>query len=221
MHRFVWIWLSFLKTIASSLINLRDKNNTVEDIQGLCYGKPHAVDWSGAGNVATMKKCLHFILEQLRGFSLDTMCCAWRKKDNQNRREVWRNGTSITLSRFAPGITIATSSFDGLPSGLHHRTPRSCAGPQHCLRNSLRNLSQVGVLAQVHEIWPLTLYDLDTRILKVLGPIFSSLTKKALGFHGTPGVGKTPAARCVAMVLSRHWIDFFRGAWEAIKIHLL
>ena len=50
------------------LINLRDKNNTVEDIQGLCYGKPHAVDWSGAGNVATMKKCLHFIFEQLRGF---------------------------------------------------------------------------------------------------------------------------------------------------------
>ena len=74
--------------------------------------------------------------------------------------------------------------------------------PQALVEKSLRNLGQDGVLAPVHEVWPLTLYDLDVRVLKALGTIFSSLTEKALGLHGTPGAGKTPGARTVAMAVS-------------------
>ena len=98
------------------------------------------------------------------------------------------------------------------------------------VEKSLRNLAADGVLAQVHEHWPLTLYDLDVRFLKALAPLMPSLQEKALGFHGEPGAGKTPVARNIAMAMSRHWIrkahkesevtpsfrqasefDFFRG----------
>ena len=73
-------------------------------------------------------------------------------------------------------------------------------------RKSLRNLSQDGVLAQVHTEWPLTLYDIDVRILKALAPLFPTFSEKALGLHGEPGVGKTPVARSVAMAMSRYHI---------------
>ena len=39
-------------------------------------------------------------------------------------------------------------------------------------------------------IWPLTLYDIDGRILSSLASLIPSMTEKALGFHGEPG--KTP-----------------------------
>ena len=65
-------------------------------------------------------------------------------------------------------------------------------------------------------MWPLTLYDLDARILKALGTILSSLTEKALGLHGTPGAGKTPVARTVAMALSRYWIAKLGKADEIV-----
>ena len=52
------------------------------------------------------------------------------------------------------------------------------------MAKSLRNLSQDGVLAQVHEQWPLTRYDLDVRILQALGRLFPSLAEKAFEFHG-------------------------------------
>ena len=88
--------------------------------------------------------------------------------------------------------------------------------PTAVVEQGLRNLSQDGVLAAVHETWPLTLYDLDTRILNSLGLLFPSLSEKALGFHGVPGAGKTPVARCVAMALSRYWITKF-GRVGAMK----
>ncbi|CAE7228352.1 unnamed protein product [Symbiodinium microadriaticum] len=86
--------------------------------------------------------------------------------------------------------------------------------PQALVEKSLRNLGQDGALAQVHEVWPLTLYDLDARVLKALGTIFASLTEKALGLHGTPGTDNTPVARIVAMALSRYWITKLGKAGE-------
>ncbi|CAJ1347862.1 unnamed protein product, partial [Effrenium voratum] len=60
------------------------------------------------------------------------------------------------------------------------------------VEKSLRNLANDGVLAQVHESWPLTLYDIDNRLLRALAPMVPSLSEKAVGFHGEPGAGKTP-----------------------------
>ena len=55
-----------------------------------------------------------------------------------------------------------------------HEKPRAFSGnvakigarPHVLVEKSLKNLAQDGVLAQVHEQWPLTLYDLDVRFLK-------------------------------------------------------
>ena len=63
------------------------------------------------------------------------------------------------------------------------------------VEKSLRNLATDGVLAQVHEHWPLTLNDLDVRFLRALAPLMPSLSEKAIGFHGEPGAGKNPVAR--------------------------
>ena len=98
------------------------------------------------------------------------------------------------------------------------------------VEKSLRNIAQDGVLSQVHEVWPLTLYDLDVRILRALEPLVPTLLEKAIGFNGLPGAGKTPVARTLAMAIPRYWIhktkkegeirlsfrqacefDFFRG----------
>ena len=54
------------------------------------------------------------------------------------------------------------------------------------VEKSLRNLAADGVLAQVHEHWPLTLYDLDVRFLKALATLMPRLQEKTLGFHGEP-----------------------------------
>ena len=79
--------------------------------------------------------------------------------------------------------------------------------PAVLVKKSLRNLSQDGVLAQVHELWPRTLFDVDVRLLRALAPLFPKLEEKAIGFHGVPGAGKTPVARSIAMALSRYYIN--------------
>ena len=98
------------------------------------------------------------------------------------------------------------------------------------VEKSLRNLAADGVLAQVHEHWPLTLYCLGVRFLRALAPLLPTLQEKAMGFHGEPGAGKTAVVRTIAMAMSRHWVkkahkenevppsfrqasefDFFRG----------
>ena len=134
-----------------------------------------------------------------------------------------------TLSRnLAYETTLAMGNFVGLRSA---KIPLS--GWPHV--QSLKNLVQDGVLAQIHDQWPLTLYDLilydlDVKLLKALAPIFATLSEKALGFHGTPGARQTPVARAIAMALSQQHIrkvkkkgkttpsfrqlsefDFFRG----------
>ena len=105
------------------------------------------------------------------------------------------SGESVK-NRMLRWVTIQTSSRDS----------PILRSPPALVEKSLRNLSQDRVLAQVHEHWPLTFYDLDVRILQALGPLFPSLAEKALGFHGTPGAGKTPVARTVAMALSQYYI---------------
>jgi len=98
--------------------------------------------------------------------------------------------------------------------------------PPVLVEESLRNLSNDGVLAQVHSQWPLTLFDLDHRFVQALAALVPSLQKTAIGFHG----GGT-----IVMAISGQWIkkahkteevepsfsqasefDFFRGQCGSI-----
>ncbi|CAE7636266.1 unnamed protein product, partial [Symbiodinium necroappetens] len=217
------------KFCAVKIINLKDKVK-VDVARAMCYGKPYVVNW--AGEVKTMKKCVHFIFEKLGGhqFRQHTLRTAEEGKPDVERTQAeWDYGFDFieeqgprdhVKNRALRWITIQTSQKD---SPIYKWSPV-------LVEKSLRNLCQDGVLAKVIEVWPLTLYDLDARILKALGTLFNTLQEKALGFHGVPGKGKTPVARSIAMALSRYWIaelgqtgevtpsfrqasefDFFRG----------
>ena len=143
----------------------------------LCYGKAHIVDWKG--DVKSIKKCLHFIFERLGGFQ-----CRQRtfrsveegKPDKEASEEEWDVGFDFieeqgprdhTRNRQLRWVTVQTSTTDSPIYGW----------PQVLVEKSLRNLSQESVLAQVHERWPLTLFDLDVRLLRALAPLFSSLSE--------------------------------------------
>ncbi|CAE6955611.1 unnamed protein product [Symbiodinium sp. CCMP2592] len=201
------------------IINLKDKKNTVEQVRELCHRRPYAVDWSG--NVITVKKSLHFLFELLGGFQCRHHVLRTEeegKPEQERSLEEWDFGLDFieqqgprenVRNRLLRWVTVQTTTRD---SPIYR-------WPQALVEKSLRNLSQDGVLAQVHEMWPLTLYDLDTRLLKALGTIFSSLTEKALGLHGTPGAGKTPVARTVAMGLSRFWITKLGKTDEITRIY--
>eukprot|EP00439_Symbiodinium_sp_Y106_P018382 s206_g2.t1 len=198
------------KFCAVKIFNLKDKVK-VDIARSMCYGKPYVVNW--AGEVKTMKKCVHFIFEKLGGhqFRQHTLRTVEEGKPDVERTQaewdygfdfIWRKALDSPIYKWSPIL----------------------------VEKSLRNLCQDGVLAKVIEVWPLTLYDLDTRILKALGTLFNTLQEKAIGFHGIPGRGKSPVARTIAMALSRYWIaelgqtgkvipsfrqasefDFFRG----------
>ena len=195
-----------------------------------CQGESFMFDWKG--EVRVMKKCIHFMFEKLGGFQCrhHIIRAAEEGKPEVDRsQEEWDFGFDFieekgprdnTKNRQLRWITTETAKKD---SPIYH-------WPAVLVEKSLRNLSQDGVLAQVHTEWPLTLYDIDVRILKALAPLFPTFSEKALGLHGEPGVGKTPVARSVAMAMSRYHIrrigkvgevepsfrqasefDFFRG----------
>ena len=221
------------KFCAVKIINLKDKVK-VDIARSMCYGKPYVVNW--AGEVKTMKKCVHFIFEKLGGYQFrqHTLRTVEEGKPDVERTQAeWDYGFDFieekgprdhVKNRALRWITVQTSQKH---SPIYKWSPV-------LVEKSLRNLCQDGVLAKVHEVWPLILYDLDARILKALGTLFNTLQEKALGFHGIPGRGKTPVARTIAMALSRYWIaelgqtgkvipsfrqasefDFFRGSWYA------
>ena len=98
------------------------------------------------------------------------------------------------------GLRRATIQIASKDSPIHK-------WPTTLVEKNLRNLGQESVIARVHEVWPLPVYDLDPRVLTGLGPLLSTLSEKALGVHGLPGAGKTPVARSIAMALSRYWVD--------------
>ena len=198
----------------------------VNAADAMCYGKPYMFNWHG--EVRVMKRCSQFMFERLGGFQCrqhSIRPAEEGKPEAERTQEEWDFGFDFIEKKGPRDHTrnrqlVQTTTTDS-PIYRWHPT---------LAEKSLRNLSMDGVLAQVHTEWPLTLYDLDVRILRALAPLFTSVSEKAIGLHGEPGRGKTPVARCIAMALSRHHIrrigktgeiepsfrqacafDFFRG----------
>ena len=132
------------------IINLKDKKNTVEQIRELCYSRPYAVDWSG--NRITVKKSLHFLFELLGGFQCrhHVLRTEEEEKSEQERSlGEWDFGFDFIeykglreneRNRLLRWVTVQTTTRDS----------PNYRWPQALMEKSLRNLSQDGVLAQVH-----------------------------------------------------------------------
>ena len=120
------------------IINLKDKKNTVEEIQGFCYGKPHSVDWSRAGNVATMRKCLHFIFEQLGGFQCrhHVLRTEEEGKPKQERSlEEWDFGFDY-IEKHGPRDNVRNKLLRWVTIQTTKRDSPSFAGQPHWLRKA-------------------------------------------------------------------------------------
>ncbi len=222
------------KFCVCKLVNLKEKVKVLF-AKSLCYGEARMIDW--LGNVCAVKKCVHYIFEHLGGFQCRNHILRAHedgKPEKEKSQEEWEFGFDFieahgprdnTRNRMLRWVTIQVNKPD---SPVYK-------WPPVLVEKSLRNLSNDGVLAQVHSQWPLTLFDLDHRLLQALAPLVPSLQEKAVGFHGEPGAGKTPVARTIAMAISRQWIkkahkteevepsfrqasefDFFRGQCGSI-----
>ena len=211
------------------IVNFKEKAKA-SDLKEYVFGTPHVVDW--AGEVKTRKKCLHYAFENIGGFQCRNHVFRTHdegKPENDRTEEEWDAGFDF-IEQHGPRENVRNKGLRWVTIQISKGNSPIYKWPSLLVEKSLRNLAQDGVLANVHEIWPLTLYDLDVRILRALAPLIPTLNEKALGFHGTPGSGKTPVARTVAMALSRHNIraankvgsvtpsfrqasefDFFRG----------
>ena len=213
---------------ACKIVNLKSKEK-VPYARSMCFGTPYMIDWSG--EVRTVKSVCAISLKTWVASIVATMCSGRMKMVSLRKKsqEEWDFGFDFieehgprdnTKNRMLRWVTIEINK-PGSPIYQWHSV---------LVEKSLRNLIADGVLAQVHEHWPLTLYDLDVRFLKALAPLMPTLQEKALGFHGEPGAGKTPVARIITMAMSQHWIrkahkeseitpsfqqasefDFFRG----------
>ena len=209
------------------IINFKDKVKT-SDLSNLLYGDLYVVDWKN--QVKHMKKHLHFIFEQLGGFQCrhhDLRNKEDGRPDVERTEEEWNRGFDF-IEEFGPREHIKNKQLRWITIQTSSPTSPIYKWNVVLVEKSLRNLGNDGVLAALHEEWPLTLWDIDNRILRLLAPLFPSFVEKAIGFHGVPGAGKTPLARTIAMAVSRHWIkglhkdltpsfrqasefDFFRG----------
>lgn len=217
------------KFLVCKLINLKDKVKT-PFAKSLCYGSPRLIDW--LGNVRAVKKCVHFIFEHLGGFQIRNHVLRSHedgKPEKERSAEEWEFGFDF-IEQSGPRDNVKNKMLRWVTVQVNNPDSPVYKWPPVLVEKSLRNLSNDGVLAQVHDQWPLTLFDLDIRFLNALAPLVQSLKEKAIGFHGEPGAGKTPVARTIAMAISRHWIrkaqkigevmpsfrqasefDFFRG----------
>ena len=188
------------------MVNLKEKVK-VGVAKELCTGTPHVVDWSG--EIKTRKKCLHYVFEHLGGFQCRNHVFRAHeegKPEVERTQEEWDFGFNF-IDENGPRENTSNKLLRCVTVQISNKDSPIYKWPAALVEKSLKNLGQDGVLAQVHEVWPLTLYDLDTRILQALAPLFPTLQEKAIGFHGVPGAGKTPVARSVAMALSRYYIQ--------------
>ena len=191
------------------------------DLQDLFFGQLNAVDWKN--NVKHMKKCMYFLFQALGGFQCRHHELRSHEEGKPDIERPEECGLWLHWG-IRPGRMWKTDNSGGSQSRSQRVLLPSTKGQPSWWRNHCATSpTNDGVLAQVHENWPLTLFDLDNRFLKVLAPLVPSLVDKALGFHGVSGAGKTPAARTIAMAISRMWLkkmgnsrqacefDFFRG----------
>ena len=216
------------KYAVCKMISFKEKMK-VSELQDLFFGQLNAVDWKN--NVKHMKKCMYLLFQALGGFQCrhhELRSHEEGKPDVERSEEEWNVGFDF-IEEYGPRENVKNRQLRWITIQISTSSSPIYKWPAVLVEKSLRNLSNDGVLAQVHENWPLTLFDLDNRFLKVLAPLVPSLVDKALGFHGVPGAGKTPAARTIAMAISRMWLkkmgkadvapsfrqacefDFFRG----------
>lgn len=209
------------------LINFKEKVKT-SVAASVCTGKPYMIDW--VGEVRSMKKVIHFIFAKLGGYQWRHHVLRTREEgrpEKERSQDEWDFGFDFIENK-GPRENTKNKQLRWVTIEVNKADSPVYKWPPALVEKSLRNLSNDGVLAMVHEQWPLTLYDIDNRLLRALAPLVPTLSEKALGFHGEPGAGKTPFARTIAMAISRWWLqkhrvdaapafrqacefDFFRG----------
>lgn len=154
------------------MISFKEKMK-VSDLQDLFFGKLNAVDWKI--NVKHMKKCMYFLFQALGGFQCrhHELRSHEEGKPDIERTEAWNVGFDF-IEEYGPRENVKNRQLRWITIQISTSSSPIYKWPAVLVEKSLRNLSNDGVLAQLHENWPLTLFDLDNRFLKVLAPLVPS-----------------------------------------------
>ena len=165
------------------------------------------VSWRN--QVHTTRKFLYYVIENLGGFQCkqhSLRCKEDGKVEKEKTQEEGDLGFDF-IEKNGPRDNVKNKQLRWITIQTSRQESPIYKWSAVLVEKSLRNLANDGVLAQVHESWPLTLYDIDNRLLRALAPMVPSLSEKAVWFHGEPGAGKTPVARTLAMAISRQCIN--------------
>ena len=160
------------------IINFKEKMKIV-DVRAMTYSTPRMVDWQN--NVKNMKKVLPYIFENLGGHQCRNHVLRSHeegKPDAEKSEAEWNFGFDF-IEENGPRDNIKNKQLRWVT--IQTSTPDSLIYKWAAVlvEKSLRNLATDGVLAAVHESWPLTLYDIDGRMLNALAPLVPSLSDKA------------------------------------------
>ena len=157
------------------VINLKEKTK-IPDILPMTFTKPFMVDWKN--NVKYMKK---FVFENLGGFQCRHHVLRGQEEGEPDAEKLKRSGTLASNTSAGKMSEIGNSGgllFKHLPAAL----------PSTSHEKSIRNLATDGVLAQMHEAWPLTLFDIDGRAAPLSEKAISASTASlGLGKLQLPG----------------------------------
>ncbi|CAJ1387968.1 unnamed protein product [Effrenium voratum] len=137
----------------------------MREVQPMMYGKAHMVDWKN--NVKYMKKYVHYIFEHMRGFQCRNHVLRSQeegKPENDKTEDEWNSGFDF-IEEFGPRDNVKNRQLRWITIQTSTDSSPIYKWPSMLVEKCLRNLSSDGVLAAVHEKWPLTLYDIDGRLL--------------------------------------------------------
>ena len=198
-------------------------------VKRLCHGECSAVLFGRGGAKAT-KKEFQYVFEHFGGFQ----CVSFGLGASGGCSKVVVDCDDLEtgfnyIEEHGPRSNTKNKQLKWVQKNIHAMSESPIYGwSEKLVEKALQNLMNDGALAATVEFFPMTLKDLDSRFLEMLKSVMSTLREKALGFHGEAGQGKTPAARIIAMAMSRYWtrktggtalpsfrtaseFDFFRG----------
>ena len=210
-------------------------------LEFLCYGTPYVLKWQG--HAQNFRKGFQWFLEQLGGWQCRQYALTHMLPCHQPRPDSSKGGSYMSnLSEEAVDKGFAFIEEEAGRLGTEWKgvqwTTKNLntnsespiyARPQALVERSLRALQTDGVLALPIEDFHFTLADVEYSILDfAVRHMLKNMKTHSNGFIGSPGSGKTPLARIIAMCISKYWkrtlkistppsfreateFDFFRG----------
>ena len=192
-----------------------------------CSGVPHAITWAAAASCAKVAlKVFTWCMENLGGYQIRAfgLRAPADKEDPLADDNAVDDGFEFIIAE-GPRTNVNLKQTIWVTKNTRKTSDSPIANwPRALVEKALNALSAQQSLAQTQSFVPITLADVDPRILTTLRAFYPSLRRRGLVMLSVPGIGKTPVGIALQMSLSRDLnepdgacyrlsseMDFFRG----------